>query len=97
MFFMTALLMNIRFGSDSGLLSFRLPCARHRARSRFSCLRGEANARVWCAEAIVSTPLHNLEEKSLVKSVRVDLEKLPSAVSIVKDGVFLHQFQEIWV
>jgi hypothetical protein len=60
-------------------------------------LGGEANTRVWCAEASVSTPLHNLEEKPPVKRVRVDLEKLPSAVSIVKDGVLLPRLQEIWV
>src|ERR1700757_1529523 len=71
-----------------------LAAARHPARSRFSCLRGKADTRIRRPKSLVSTPLHNLEEKPFLKCVGIDLEELSLVVSIVKNSIFLHRFQQ---
>src|ERR1700752_59722 len=75
-------------------LPAHLSDARHRARSRFSCLGRKADASIWRAKSFVSTSLHDLEEKAFLKCVGVGLKELPLIVSIVKDAIFLHRSQQ---
>ena len=59
-------------------------------------LRCEPDRRVRGAEAlVVAPPLDNLEEKQVVKALRVDLKIFSSIVPIVENISDLQIFQEI--
>ena len=81
----------------AAFLSFCLPDARHTTRSRFSCLGSKADTCIWRAKSIVSTSLHDLEEKPFLKCMGIDLEKFSIVVSIVKDSILLHRSQQAWI
>src|SRR5690348_15862438 len=71
------------------------PHPRHGARPRFARLRGERDAGVGGAKALITAPLDDLEEGAHLDGVSINLKALTILVAIVEDTVLLHGAEQL--